>query len=120
MDDEIFVLKIVQLYKLNLGRLNIFCTCRSKGVTNYLSTTRASAVVVGAWRALRVDVVELLGALDTHLLYRAKRNGKLVVAATRIEPGTRKYQKGGLPTVPSQGLTSGRGRCVEFAYFYLV
>ena len=53
---------------------------------------------------LRVDVVELLGALDTHLLYRAKRNGKLGIAATRIEPGTRRYQKGGLPTVPLLGL----------------
>ena len=39
---KIFVLKIVQLYKLfcnmslNLGRLNIFCTCRSKCVSKIL------------------------------------------------------------------------------------
>ena len=53
------------------------------------------------WLTLRVDVVELLGALDTHLLYRAKRNGKLGVDVAEIEPGTFQYQNGDPPTVPS-------------------
>ena len=65
-------------------------------------------------------MVELLGALDTHLLYRAKRNGKLGIAATEDRTRNQKVPKGWSAHCAIVGLTSGRGRCVEFAYFYVI